>query len=457
MTYRLTLLLLVLPASLFAQVQPKPVKTRILFVLDASGSMLDPWQSANRMAIAKKVLSAMLDSLQKTPNTEIGLRVFGSMSPLSMNDCKDTRLEVPIRANNAAAIKAKLNILNAKGITPIAYSLEKAGADFQLSTEKTRNIIILITDGIESCEGDPCNVSFRLQQKGIILKPFIVGLGLSPEVAQKFECIGKYNNSENEDSFRKILKNVINTILNSSTSQINLLDENQQPTETNVHMTLHDALTGLVKYQFVHTLNARGKPDTLSIDPVSSYNLTVHTVPPVELKNVVLQVNTHNVISIPAAQGSLSLTVDGLSSYKDLQCRISKSGEQETVDIQAFNTTRKYLTGTYDLEIFTLPKTIVKGVKVRQSQVTNVKIPAPGLLTVLNTNNVPVYGSIYSESGFDLEWIWNITGNVPTETITLQPGNYRIVYRSRGSKKAMTTQEQKFKITSGSSAAIKLL
>jgi Ca-activated chloride channel homolog len=456
-TYILLLFISILPVMLPAQPSVKPVKTRILFVMDASGSMLESWQGSNRMVIAKKVLSALMDSLQQMPNTEVGLRVFGSMSPLSANDCKDTKLEAPIRANNAAAIKAKLNSLTPKGITPIAYALEKAAIDFPQTLEKPRNIVILITDGIESCEGDPCNVSLRLQQKGIILKPFIVGLGLSEEAKQKFECMGKYSNSTNEKDLRNVLNNVVNTILNNTTTQINLLDENNQPTETDVHMTLYDAFSGLVRYNFVHTFNARGKPDTLAVDPVNVYNLVVHTTPPVELKNIELKTNTHNIISVPAPQGMLSLQIDGLSSYKDLQCRITKAGSGETVKIQPFGTSEKYLTGTYDLEIFTLPETVVKAVKVRQSQTTTVKIPAPGLLTMLNNNNVPVTGSIYTDNGTDLEWICNINGNLTTETITLQPGNYRIVYKARGSKKAMSTQERKFRIGTGSTEVIKLL
>ena len=71
---------------LFAQTPTKAVvKTRILFVMDASGSMTNTWGETNRFRASKIILSSMLDSLQKVPNLEIGLRVFGSMSPLNAN------------------------------------------------------------------------------------------------------------------------------------------------------------------------------------------------------------------------------------------------------------------------------------------------------------------------------------------------------------------------------------
>ena len=203
---RFVLLLVILQsiASIgFAQSKPiSNIKTRILFMMDASGSMTNNWSTSNRFKISKTVIAAMADSLQKNPNIEMGLRVFGSMSALSLHDCKDSRLETPIRPNNANNIKLKLNSLQAKGITPIAYALEQCANDFIGSNEKCRNIVILITDGIESCEGNACEISKKLQQKGIILQPFIIGLGLSAESAATFDCIGRYDDAQDEIGFK---------------------------------------------------------------------------------------------------------------------------------------------------------------------------------------------------------------------------------------------------------------
>ncbi len=438
-----------------SQVAPTPIKTRILFMMDASGSMTNNWGSSNRFRISKAVIAAMVDSLQKVPNVEMGLRVFGSMSALSLNDCKDTRLEAPIRPNNANTIKGKLNSLNAKGITPIAYSIEQSANDFIYATDKTRNIIILITDGIESCNGNACEISKKLQQKGIILQPFIIGLGLTPEASATFDCIGRYDDAQDEIGFKKALKGIMNTILNNTSTQINLLDEKGRPTESNLPITMNDAVVEIPRYQFMHTLNARGNPDTLQIDPINKYNIVVHSTPPVEKKNIQIIPNKHNSIEISVPQGELLIVTDGLSTYKDLSTIIKKNNQTETIDVLTISQKKKYLVGMYDLEVLTLPRISIKDVNILQSELTTIKIPAPGIFTILNTNSVPVLGSIFVEKGQNLEWVCDINGNSSTETITLQPGNYRLVYKNKGSKRAMTTREEKFKISSGSSVNIR--
>jgi Ca-activated chloride channel family protein len=452
------LLILFLFSCHFSQAQTaiKPVvKTRILFVLDASGSMTNTWGNGNRFRASKTIISGLVDSLQKIPNLEMGLRVFGSMSPLNANDCKDTKLEAPIRANNASTIKLKLTNLKANGITPIAYALEQSANDFVYSGEGYRNILILITDGIESCDGNACEISKKLQAKGIFLQPFIIGLGLTKEAALTFECVGRYDDAQDEIGFKKSLKSVMNTVLNSSTSQINLLDESGKPTESNVPISFYDKSAGILRYNFIHTLNARGNPDTLQLDPVNVYDMVVHTIPPIYKNDIKVLPNKHTVVNVDAAQGDLIIQTEGLSTYKELSSIIKKNNEEEIIDKLDINQKRKYLTGTYDIEILTLPRISISNLKIKQSETTSIKIPAPGLLTILNTNAVPVFGSIYVERGQELEFVCEINGNTVTETITLQPGIYHLVYKNKGSKKTMSTRSERFQISSGSSYSIR--
>ena len=64
-----------------------------------------------------------------------------------------TRLEVPFGKGNIYKIKRVLKSITPRGTTPIAGSLLKASSDFP-ACEDCRNIIILITDGVEACDGD---------------------------------------------------------------------------------------------------------------------------------------------------------------------------------------------------------------------------------------------------------------------------------------------------------------
>jgi Ca-activated chloride channel family protein len=175
----------------------KPPLSKILFVFDASQSMLGIWEKEQKITIARNVLIAILDSLEKLDNIELALRVYGHQSPVPPQDCSDSKLEVPFAKGNASKIRQKLRFIEPKGTTPIANSLAMAADDF-VKLDNCRNIIILITDGIEACDGDPCAVSRDLQLKGITLKPFVIGIGIDEGFKESFDCIGHYYNATRE-------------------------------------------------------------------------------------------------------------------------------------------------------------------------------------------------------------------------------------------------------------------
>ena len=87
------------------------------------------------------------------PNLELRTQMLRTYKNYPPQDCDDTKLEVPFGPNNHETIKYKLKTINPRGTTPIAYSLEKCATDFPQCSD-CRNIIILITDGLEECNGD---------------------------------------------------------------------------------------------------------------------------------------------------------------------------------------------------------------------------------------------------------------------------------------------------------------
>ena len=430
--------------------QPKQM-TRILFVFDASNSMSGRWQSDTKISIAKKLLSNLLDSLKNVPNLQLALRVYGHQKDfIPIQDCDDTRLEVPFALNNSSRIKHKLQLIEPKGTTPIAKSLEQAANDFP-ACDTCRNIIILITDGIEECNGDPCAASHALQKKGIALKPFIIGIGKN--FAEQFKCVGTYFDATQEESFRTALNVVISQALNSTTAQVNLLDINGNPTETNVNMTFYDNLSGKIKYNFIHTLNTKGVPDTLVIDPLLTYNIVVHTIPEVEKDSIKLTPGKHTVIAVNAPQGYLKLKVDTRSgNTKNLPVIVRKQGTMETLNTQYFNQMEKYLVGKYDMEVLCLPRLYISNVEVSQNKTTSVEIPAPGIAVIQKSTDG--YGSIYVEKDNKLEWVYNLKESNLNESVILQPGFYRIFFRSKYLSKSIYTIEKCFKVNVDSSVSI---
>ena len=429
----------------------EPVTSRILFVFDASQSMYGTWESGRKINIARNYLINIIDSLEQMDNIQMALRVYGHQSPVPPQDCNDTKLEVPFLPGNASQIRQKLRYLIPRGTTPIANSLELAANDFP-PCKDCRNIIILITDGIEACDGDPCQASLNLQKKGIVLKPFVIGIGIDKNFEKTFECVGHFYNTPNEEKFKEVLGVVISRALNSTTAQVNLLDINGMPTETDINMTFFDHISGKVKYNFVHTINYMGNPDTLIIDPLITYDLVVHTLPAVKKDNINLFEGKHNMIGVNTPQGFLNISCPGSNQYKDLDIIIRQNEKPNTLNIQKNSTKDKYLVGEYDLEILSIPRIIVKNVKIEQSATTNIAIPRPGIANFSLSSNG--FGSIYTETADTLKWVYNLDQNTTQQNIIMQPGNYRVVYRPKNTKQAIYTINKRFTIKSGSSKKI---
>src|SRR5690606_33223050 len=103
--------------------QALPENTRILFVLDGSGSMNAIWgENQSRMDVAKSILTRLVDSLRVNPNLELALRVYGHRYSRQANNCNDSRLEVPFAVNNHNRIIAEIKDIVPRGVTPITYS-----------------------------------------------------------------------------------------------------------------------------------------------------------------------------------------------------------------------------------------------------------------------------------------------------------------------------------------------
>ena len=411
----------------------KPPDTRILFIFDASQSMMAYWESDRKVNIARNTLIRIIDSLQDLSNVEMALRVYGFQSPVPPQDCNDTKLVVPFARGNASKIRQELRFINPKGTTPIANSLLAGAKDFPPSCDNCRNIMILITDGIEACDGDPCAVAQKLEKEGIVLRPFIIGIGIDEGFRKTFDCIGHYYNAADEENFPKVMNAVISQALNSTTAQVNLLDIHGNPTETNLNMTFYDYYSGKILHNIMHTINNRGVPDTLILDPLVTYKLKVNSIPPVYLDSFKVHVGKHTIIAVDCPQGTLEVKTEDNRQYRGVQFIVRKAGEMKTLNMQEFYKEEKYIVGKYDLEIPILPRMYVNDVAINQSTTTTITVPRPGILNLLK--NASGYGSIYKRvSSRDEEWVCNLDTESKNETLILQPGKYRVVFRAQNAR-----------------------
>jgi Ca-activated chloride channel family protein len=249
---------------------------------------------------------------------------------------------------------------------------------------------------------------------------------------------------------------VVSRVLNPTTCQVNLLDANNRPTETNINMTFYDNCTGKMMYNFIHTLNSFGQPDTLIIDPLITYDIVVHTLPPVRVDSIRLNPGTHTIIPVNVPQGYLILKMNSMNAnLKAIKTIVRSGGSMETINVQEIDQSERYITGTYDLEILSLPRFKAEGIKIMQSHTTTVDIPVPGIVVLQKA--VRGYGSLYLEKDGMLEWVYTFRDNdQPQESLVLMPGFYRAVFRSRYADRSMFTIERSFEVKSGLTTNVKL-
>jgi Ca-activated chloride channel family protein len=163
---------------------------RAIIVLDGSGSMWAQIDGKARITIARETLASVLATLPD--DLELGLMTYGHREK---GNCDDIELLVKPAAGTAAAIIAAANAINPKGMTPISQAVRLAAEDLQFTEEKAT--VILITDGLETCEVDPCALASELEAKGVDFTTHVLGFGLSDEEGQQVACLaentgGKY-------------------------------------------------------------------------------------------------------------------------------------------------------------------------------------------------------------------------------------------------------------------------
>jgi Ca-activated chloride channel family protein len=134
---------------------------------------------------------------------------------------------------------------------------------------------------------------------------------------------------------------------------------------------------------------------------------------------------------------------------------VRKGGDMNTLHVQNINAKEKYIVGTYDLEVLTLPRTILKDVKVNQSLVKKLVIDLPGTVTI--KLNDPGEGSILKEENGKLTLVTNLDKNKTEQVFKLQPGNYRVEFRARSQKLTIFSIEKKFTVVSENDMTIDLM
>lgn len=183
-----------------------------IIVLDASGSMWGQIDGEAKITIARRVIS---DILRDFPEDQaIGLSAYGHNRK---GDCSDIELIVPPATGNAAKIAQAVAEISPKGKTPLSDAVVNAAK--QLRSEEEPATIVLISDGIETCDQDPCAIAAQLEQTGVEFTAHVVGFDISvPEESEQLACLanetgGKYMAASNAAELSTALETVTETLV----------------------------------------------------------------------------------------------------------------------------------------------------------------------------------------------------------------------------------------------------
>jgi len=163
-----------------AQAQQKPAAD-LLLILDASGSMWGRAGGEIKIATARKVLKDLASQLPAA--SQVGLVAYGHRSE---GDCADIETVVPMGPLNAANLVGKVEAINPKGKTPLTQSIDHALAAAKGRDKPTT--IVLLSDGLETCSGNPCAVVRKAKESGVNFLLHVIGFDLGKENVAPLEC-----------------------------------------------------------------------------------------------------------------------------------------------------------------------------------------------------------------------------------------------------------------------------
>lgn len=165
-------------------------RTNVLILMDASGSMAGPIESSTKIEFEKSVVKDMIVQPQPTGmQRSIGVRVFGAQHPLEAKACEDSHQIAPLGDTMADKIGPAIGAIVAQGMSPIAFALQQAAATFPAADNDTDNMIVLIVDGGDTCQADPCQAAADIHAGPSKAMVHVIGFDLDSTATEQLRCV----------------------------------------------------------------------------------------------------------------------------------------------------------------------------------------------------------------------------------------------------------------------------
>ena len=182
----------------------------VMIVYDGSNSMWGQIEGVSKIEIARDVMAGLVETWPQSTN--LGLLAYGHRRE---GDCTDIELMVEPGPVDRDAFLQAVNSITPRGRTPLTAAVEQA-AEF-LSYRDNPATVVLVSDGVETCQADPCALAAQLERQGVAFTTHVIGFDLSREEHEQLACIaentgGIFVPAENADELRTAMTQVQATI-----------------------------------------------------------------------------------------------------------------------------------------------------------------------------------------------------------------------------------------------------
>lgn len=208
---------------------PSPARAEapaLYYILDGSGSMWGRVDGQMKIQIAKKVMEELIDG---TPGgLHAAVSVYGHRRKA---DCSDIEEIVALGPLDKAMATTAVKRITPRGKTPLAESIQRAAEQVKAREEHTT--LVLVSDGVETCNADPCEVTRSLKESGAKFVLHVVGFGVDDAAREQLTCVaeaggGRYFSSSDADA----LLSTLSAIQESAATQVALAPPSPAPEPT---------------------------------------------------------------------------------------------------------------------------------------------------------------------------------------------------------------------------------
>ncbi|MGI9412940.1 MAG: vWA domain-containing protein [Hyphomicrobiales bacterium] len=189
-----------------------------MLILDASGSMWGQVEGKPKYRIARSVIGDVLKDIGKKVN--MGVMAYGHRTK---GDCKDIQTLIPVGPVSSNRYMSAINKIKPKGKTPISAAVRKAAEALKYTEEKAT--IVLVSDGLETCNADPCALSAELEKLGIDFTVHVVGFDLGNEDTSTLSCLAKntgglFLSAQNANELSEAIGQVVEAVRGPAVAEV---------------------------------------------------------------------------------------------------------------------------------------------------------------------------------------------------------------------------------------------